>query len=216
MEFFNPSYIGERNDILELIPCSAKRVLDIGCSIGTLGKSLKARQDVEVIGIEYDKEMAKIAEKYLDKIIIGDLDSILLPDLFSDIQFDCIVFADVLEHLKDPWSIVQTTHNLLREKGVVIISVPNVRHYTTILNLLIRGYWPYRERGIHDKNHLRFFTLKNIKDMLQQAGLEILKIERSLRIIERPHPYNKYSRYLDIPVLNEFLTFQYIILSQKH
>jgi len=216
MRDFNPSYIGLRDDILSLIPDNISRVLDLGCSTGVLGEQIKQRNNnVEVIGLEIDEQMAKTAREKIDRIIVGDIKKINLEEELPPNYFDCIIFADVLEHLKDPWSILIRSTKFLNNKGIIVASIPNVRHYSTILNLLFKGYWPYQERGIHDKTHLRFFTLKNIKELFQYAGLKIVKIERNYRIIERPYGYNKYSKYFVIPPFREFFTFQYLIVAKK-
>lgn len=212
---FNPSYIGPREDVLNLIPDNVRKVLDFGCSVGAPGEQIKKKHGAEVIGIEIDDKMAREAEKKLDRVIVGDLDEINLEDYFKPNYFDCLIFADVLEHLKDPWTVLKGSLRFLKDGGFVIVSIPNIRHYTTLINLLFRGYWPYRERGIHDKTHLRFFTLKNIKELLKEANLKIIRLERDYRIIERPHRFNKFSRYFAFPLFKEFLTFGYLILAKK-
>lgn len=116
--------------------------------------------------------------------------------------------------MKDPWAFLKNVTNFLTNSGFIITNIPNVRHYTTIINL-VKGYWPYRERGIHDKIHLRFFTFKNIKEMFQNTGLKIVRIERNYRIIERPHLFNRFSKYFVFYPFKEFVTFQYLIVSKK-
>lgn len=213
---FNPSYIGARNDILTLIPDNISRVLDIGCSTGASGEQIKQRNNnVEVVGIEFDKKMAEVAKKKLDKVIVGDIENINLADSFPPDYFDCIIFADILEHLKNPWAILKNTARFLNDSGVVIASIPNVRHYTTIINLVIKGYWPYRDRGIHDKTHLRFFTLRNIQELFQYVNLNIERFERNYRIIEKPHRLNRFSKYFAFYPCKEFITFQYLIVAKK-
>jgi len=213
---FNPSYIGLRNDILNLIPFNAIKILDVGCSVGTLAEQIKSINiKREVVGIEKDAQMAKFAEKKMDRVIISDIEKIRLSNFFSPNHFDCVIFADVLEHLRDPWAVLVGILDITTADGLIIASVPNVRHYSTIINLLFKGFWPYRERGIHDKTHLRFFTLKNIREMFHNAGLEIISIERKYRIIEKPHRFNKLSRYFTYFFLKEFLTFQYLIKARK-
>lgn len=212
---FNLSYIGRRDDVLSLIPDDASRVLDVGCSIGVLGEQLKQRFEAEVVGIELNEQMAKVANEKLDRVILGDLDKINLEDYLLPKYFDCIIFADILEHLKNPWDVLKSATSFLSDEGVVIASIPNIRHYTTIINLIFRGYWPYRERGIHDKTHLRFFTLKNIKELFQYADLKIIQLKRNYRIIERPHSYNRFSKYFRFPPFREFLVFQYLIVAKK-
>jgi len=212
---FNPSYIGPREDILNLISDNVKKVLDVGCSTGALGEKIKKRNRAKVVGIELDQKMAKVAKKRLDKVIIGDIGKINLKDYLTHNYFDCIIFADVLEHLVNPWDVLKNITAFLNNDGVIVASIPNVRHYTTIISLFLRGYWPYRERGIHDKAHLRFFTLKNISEMFQNAGLEIVRIERNYRIIESPHRFNRFSKYFAFSLFREFLTFQYLLVAKK-
>lgn len=213
---FNPSYIGIRNDILTLIPDNISNVLDIGCSTGASGEQIQRRNNnVKVVGIEFDEEMAKIAKEKLDKVIVENIENISLEDYFSPNYFDCIIFADILEHLKDPWEILKNSAKFLNDRGVVIASIPNVKHYSTIINLLLRGNWPYRNRGIHDKTHLRFFTLRNINELFQYANLNIERIERNYRIIEKPHRFNRFSKCFAFYPCREFITFQYLIVAQK-
>jgi len=214
-EGFNPSYIGRREDILSLIPDNVSKVLDVGCGIGAVGEQLKQRFEVEVVGIEFNEKMTKVAKEKLDRVILGDLDEINLEDYLLPNYFDCILFGDILEHLKNPWDVLKTATSFLSDEGVIIAGIPNIRHYTTVINLLFRGYWPYRERGIHDKTHLRFFTLKNIRELFQYANLKIIKLKRNYRIIERPHSYNRFSKYFCFPPFREFLVFQYLIVAKK-
>ena len=214
MDILNPSYIGLRNDILSLISHKVQNVLDVGCIVGRLAKELKQR-NVEITGIEINKEMAMIAKTHLDKVIIADIEEINLSAYFPLRYFDCIILADILEHLREPWIVLKNITEVLSKEGVVIASIPNIRHYTTIIELVIRGYWPYRERGIHDKTHLRFFTLRNIKEMFESSDLKIIKIKRNYRIIERPCPYNNLSKFLALPLIREFLTFQYLIVAKQ-
>ena len=214
-EGFNPSYIGPRDDIINLVPDSVRKILDVGCSVGSLGEQLKQKFGAEVVGIEVDEQMAKVAKERLDRVILGDLDKINLEDYLPPNYFDCIIFADILEHLKNPWDLLKSATSFLSDEGLIIASIPNIRHYATIINLLFWGYWPYRERGIHDKTHLRFFTLKNIKKLFQYADLKITQLKRNYRIIERPHSYNRFSKYFCFPPFREFLVFQYLIVAKK-
>ena len=96
--------IGIRNDILTLIPDNISNVLDIGCSTGASGEQIKRKNNnVKVVDIEFDEAMAKIAQEKLYKVIVKNIENISLEDYFSLNYFDCIIFSDILEHLKDPW-----------------------------------------------------------------------------------------------------------------
>ncbi len=212
---FNPSYIGQRPDIVRLIPEKAKFILDVGCSSGNLGYAVKLKTGATVYGIELMDDMAAEASKHLDKVFTGDASKIILDGNLGGYQFDTIIFSDLLEHLIDPWSVLEASVKYLAPGGTVIASLPNVRHISTIYNLLIKGHWPYRERGIHDKTHLRFFTKKNIIELFEKAGLSINNISCNYRIIESPHSINRVARFIAFPGLKNFLAFQYLICSRK-
>lgn len=213
---FNPLYIGKRDDILNLIPDNVNKVLDIGCSIGSLGEGIKYRNNhAEITGIEIDEKMAEISKEKLDRVISNDIEKIDFKEYFIPNYFECIIFADILEHIKNPWNVLKKIRDYLNNEGIIIASIPNVKHYTTIINLLFRGYWPYRERGIHDRTHLKFFTLKNIKTMFKNADMDIVLIKRTYRIFEKPHRLNRFSKYLAFIPFKDFLTFQYLIVDKK-
>ena len=213
---FNPSYIGPRNNVLSLIPDNVSKVLDIGCSTGALGEKIKQRNNnTEVVGIEFNKKMVEVAQKKLDKVIVGDAENINLAEFFQPDYFDCIIFADILEHLKNPWETLKNVSSFLNVSGIVIASIPNVRHYTTIVDLLFKGYWPYRERGIHDRTHLRFFTLRNIRELFQYANLNIERIERNYRITEKPQRLNQFAKCFAFCPCKELFAFQYLIVAKK-
>lgn len=214
---FKSAYISERTDILSLIPSNVKRVLDVGCSTGVLGRQIKQSMGITVIGIEMDQDMAKVAEGVLDKVYCVDIEKGDAAGILKEDGFDCIIFADVLEHTRDPWDILKRFLQLLNRDGCVIASIPNVRHLSTIKELLFKGKWPYRERGIHDKSHLRFFTLKNIIELFEGAGLEVLTIRRKFRLFERrSRKWRDKLAEMLAPVLGrELFVFQYLIQARR-
>jgi len=207
---FNPAYVGPREDILRLVPRDAKRILDVGCSNGTLGLALRER-GAEVTGIELDAAMGDAARSRLNAVHVGSVEDEGLFERLGERPFDCIIFADLLEHLVDPWTALDRFVEHLAPQGVIVASLPNIRHYTTIRTLLFQGYWPYRDRGIHDRTHLRFFTLRNLRELLASSGLSIRKLDRNYRIIERPHRLNRLAPLLGLPLLREFFAFQYLV-----
>ncbi|MCK5466092.1 class I SAM-dependent methyltransferase [Candidatus Parcubacteria bacterium] len=215
MKILNPSYIGKRNDILNLVPFGSKNILDVGCSNGVLGENIKINFEAEVVGIEIDKNMVEMAKRKLDRVILCNIEKADLRKCLEVEYFDVIIFGDILEHLINPWKLIENMKVFLKKDGVIIASIPNIRHYSTILNLLLKGSWPYNERGIHDKNHLRFFTLDSIKRMFKNAGFEIIKIEHNYRIIEKPHKLNRLSFLISFPPFTNLITFQYLIVAKK-
>ena len=170
-----PSYYGFlRPEVQALVPNTARRILDVGCAGGALGAGLKKRQSCEVHGIEYVPEVAHFAEQFLDVVHVGDVLEIAqsLPKQY----FDCIVMADVLEHLADPADCLKALLPCMAQGCKLVISIPNVRHWSVVRGLL-EGNWKYEEAGILDKTHLRFFTRQSFEEMLLQNGFKPLEIQ---------------------------------------
>ena len=91
-------------------------------------------------------------------------------------KFDCIVFNDVLEHMSDPWSALEIAGDVLNNCGRVVASIPNVRHYTVLVPLLIKGRWTYHDVGILDRTHLRFFTRSTVRELFETTGWAVESI----------------------------------------
>ncbi len=163
-------YHFQRPDIIELVPASAKRILDVGCAAGVVGKILKERGAIEVVGIEVVEEAAREANQHLDKVIIGNIEEIDLD--YPEGYFDCVILADVLEHLYNPWQALAKLRRYLAPGGKLVCSIPNIGH-VSILRDLLSGSWKYEEAGILDITHLRFFTLEGAFTLLMSAGFEV-------------------------------------------
>lgn len=173
-----PSYYKHiRADIVNLVSHGAHRVLDVGCGSGALGEFLKQQGLAsEVIGVELSAEVAKEASGKLDRVFCADLNKVSVGELLTkhDVgQFDYIVLADVLEHLIDPWESLSALTSYLAVNGKIIVSLPNVRHWSVWGPLVFRGKWEYREKGIMDRTHLRFFTKCSAMSLLENSGLKI-------------------------------------------
>ena len=165
------SYFEEtREEMLRFIPESSRRLLDVGCGSGGFGALLKKSRPAEVWGVEPFASAARLAAGRLDRVIHGAFP----PDGELPVSyFDCITFNDVLEHLVDPYSALRYARTLLSPQGVVVCSIPNIRHFPTIWRLLIHGEWKYRDCGTLDKTHLRFFTRSSIIEAFQREGYSI-------------------------------------------
>lgn len=153
-----------------------KRVLDVGCGGGGLARGL-ARQGCVVSGVEMDPEAAQEAKATLEHLVIGDLEGLDLVEAFEAESFDVVVFGDVLEHLTRPEDILRQARELLRPRGALVVSIPNVAHGDLRLSLL-RGEWDYRDRGLLDDTHLRFFTRRGVDRLMAAAGFCVSDLRR--------------------------------------
>lgn len=213
---FNPSYVGARGDVAALVPAWCRRILDLGCATGSLGALIKqSRAEAFVVGVERDAAMAAMAGQRLDRVIQADIVEALHSSELSDERFDCIILADILEHLLDPWATLKDASTRLAHPGTVVVSLPNVRHYTTLTHVLLRKRWPYRDRGIHDRTHVRFFAQRNVEALFEQAGLRIDRIKRNYRVFEAPYRVNRFARVIAVPPLRDLLTYQYLVVGSR-
>jgi SAM-dependent methyltransferase len=170
-------YDQERADVAALVPAACRRVLEVGCGAGATGRLLRGRGH-HVTGLELDPAQADEARRYLDAVVTGDVEAGGLP--FAPDPFDCVIVADVLEHLVDPWRVLREAAGLLTPGGCVVASIPNLQNLD-VLRRLARGRWEYRERGITDVGHLRFFTLQTIRGLFAQAGLTVTHVGHRYR-----------------------------------
>lgn len=201
-------YTKKRDDLFEFILGSYENVLEIGCGAGVFAETLKNSGKARHIwGVELDGYAASLAEKRLDGALSGDfayIDRSTLP-----VKFDLVVFADVLEHLPDPWGALDRVNSLLQPDGEVVVSVPNIRHYK-IIKKLLNDRWCYEKEGILDKTHLRFFGLSTIMDIFNYCGFEIVRIQRKRRARAWVGTMARI-----FPGLDELITYQYYIHARK-
>lgn len=162
-----------RPEMLEFLPQQFERVLDVGCGNGAFGQAIKNQHPkTEVWGVEYDLQAAEEAKSVLEKSFGGPIEAHLthLPDNY----FDCVFFNDVLEHLQNPYQLLEEIKPKLRNGGVVISSIPNIRYFRTFSRLIFHKEWEYAHHGVLDFTHLRFFTVKSIRKMYEGAGYEVI------------------------------------------
>ncbi|MBI5324477.1 MAG: class I SAM-dependent methyltransferase [Ignavibacteriae bacterium] len=164
-----------REEMLGFIPKGCNKILDIGCGAGHFGYHLKKRFDAEVWGIEVNPNQSEIASRLLDKVICGDVVQVI--DSVPDNYFDCFIFNDSLEHLTYPNEILRIVKNKLVKNGYIIASIPNVRYIVNLKELLLDKDWRYRDEGILDNTHFRFFTKKSIIRLFTENKYEIESIK---------------------------------------
>jgi len=163
-------YKSVRKDVFPLLTPRPSRILDVGCAEGWTAAYLKEQGFCDwVSGLEPIAEI-KTADR-LDLALRCSLETALDQNLLP--QVDTILCLDVLEHLVDPWMAVRRLAELLPKGGSLIASIPNIRHYKLVLNLLFKGRFRYETHGILDSTHLRFFTRETAVELLEQAGLKV-------------------------------------------
>jgi 2-polyprenyl-3-methyl-5-hydroxy-6-metoxy-1,4-benzoquinol methylase len=164
------------------------RVLEFGCATGYMSQVLRDRLGASVVGVELDAEAAQLAAVHCDRILVGDAEELDLEAELGVERFDAILFADVLEHLRDPAALLRRVRPFVAESGVVVASIPNVAHASIRLALL-GGSFRYRDEGLLDKGHLRFFTREGIQDLFESSGYLITQwLRRRLEVEETEIP----------------------------
>lgn len=157
-----------------------KRVLELGCGAGHVTAAL-VEAGCSVVGIEHDAAAAEVAAQIAEEVLVVDLTRPHeLTAALGDRRFDVVCCGDVLEHLPDPAGVLTVARRALRPGGTVVISLPNVAHIDVKLHLL-QGRFDYRDNGLLDRTHLRFFTRDTIVGLLDEAGLELVELRRVVR-----------------------------------
>lgn len=213
------AYTTYRPDVCRLVPERARSILDLGCSDGSLGQALKSRcAGREVRGVEFSESLAESAAEKLDQVAVANLDQARASlAAFSGQKFDCIIAADVLEHLVNPETLLKELHPLFFDGGALVVSLPNIRHHSSLYSIFIQGTFPRRSRGIFDDTHLRWFTLRDIKQMLDDTGYVIERVTCTLRVGDQGGGLlNKLAHRLLGPIsdfhpIREFMAYQYVL-----
>lgn len=161
--------------MLEYLPSDAYRVLEVGCGAGAFGRLLLEKYpDVCLFGIEHNSQVAVEATENYEHVWVGDVCMVLEEN--EDQKFDLIVFNDVLEHLVDPWVCLMLSKRHLLPGGRIVSSIPNMRFWPILSDLIFQGDWRYRDAGVMDRTHLRFFTKKSIQGLFEDSGFIIVEI----------------------------------------
>lgn len=164
-----------RPELAELVPADAARIVDFGCGRGALGAHLKQRQGAEVIGVELFDDAAAVAAERLDAVVQADLDALdALPAEPGSV--DVAIFGDVLEHLRDPHRLLRVTREYLKPSGRIVCSIPNVKHFSVVMPLLIADRFEYTDAGLLDRTHVHLFTLEEIDVMLRETGYTAVSV----------------------------------------
>ncbi len=151
-----------------------RRVLEVGCGPGSITRVLATSRHCQVTGVEIDPAAIEKVASFCEAVIRADLNSPDWPKLVADrLPFDAVVAADVLEHLYDPWEALGQMAGLVCPDGFLVVSLPHICH-AAVASCLMDGNFQYRDWGLLDRTHIRFFGLKNMQELVTRAGLKIV------------------------------------------
>jgi SAM-dependent methyltransferase len=177
-------------DLLDRIPLDARTILDVGCGAGSLLAAYRRLNPrARLLGIERHAQAARIAARRLDTIAAIDVEANPVPFSATG-PIDCVIHGDVLEHLRDPWPVVQRHIRMLSDDGTVLICVPNVEHWSFVAKLLL-GTWDYEPTGLFDVTHLRWFSLESMRRQLEALGLSPCDVHPRIFDAERAEAFGE-------------------------
>lgn len=167
---------GVRHDFIELLRHeNAVNVLEIGCGTGDTGAAaLEQGLARSYIGVEIAPQAAAVARTRLTEVLEGNVEQMELP--WPDHHFDAVLMSEVLEHLIDPWTLVKRVATKLKPGALVLASSPNVAQIA-LLRGLIADRWELTEEGVMDRTHLRWFTQGSYREMFEDAGIRVERLE---------------------------------------
>jgi 2-polyprenyl-3-methyl-5-hydroxy-6-metoxy-1,4-benzoquinol methylase len=199
-----------RRDVLPLVPAQAGRVLDFGGGLGATSAALKAEgRATSTVLLD---QVAGVPRTGIDACAAVNFDDhdALRQALGNAAPFDTILALDVLEHLKDPWGTVALLDQVLVPGGTLIVSVPNVNSFDIVLPLVMRGQFEYRDAGILDRTHLRWFSRRSAIALAASSGLEVADV-RAMIGRRRDRKLNAVT----FGALERFFAMQYVIIARK-
>jgi 2-polyprenyl-3-methyl-5-hydroxy-6-metoxy-1,4-benzoquinol methylase len=180
-------------DLLALMPTTATKVLEVGCSTGALAQAFKQNHaDSDYWGIEFDPKAAEIAKRHCNQVMALDVEGMSDKELAELSSRNCWVFGDVLEHLRDPWRLLARIRKVMSADGCIVASIPNAQHWSLQARLSV-GDFRYTDGGLMDRTHLRWFTRVTMLEMFQNAGFRI--------DAGKPRIFNEPGRELALPAI---------------
>lgn len=162
-----------------------RKVLEIGAGPGSITRILTLQNQCQVTAIEIDDVAIEKLREFCQRVIKLDLNAPDWPEALSEAgPFEVIVIADVLEHLLDPWKALAAARNLLTPDGYLVVSLPHAAH-TSVIACLLNENFEYRDEGLLDRTHIRFFGIHNIQQLFQGAKLKITDARFVMRAPEQ-------------------------------
>jgi SAM-dependent methyltransferase len=169
-----------RREILPFLPDKVSRLFDLGCGTGATVALVKQARAVEwAAGVELDPASAEMARSVCERVFVGDVTNLPFETEIAPASLDLVLCLDVLEHLADPWAMMRRLSPLLRPTGRLILSVPNIRNWKFLWRLAMHGDFHYREAGLLDRTHLRFFVRDTAIELATCGGLRLISAENA-------------------------------------
>jgi glycosyltransferase involved in cell wall biosynthesis len=196
-----------------------QRILFIGCGDGLFPEQINSnnfKTGVDVV------PKSKNTDKYFNKYFRHNLNEGLPEELLKEEKFEYVILLDILEHLIKYDKIIEHSKKVLSDNGKIIISLPNIANIYVRLSLLI-GRFPYRDKGILDRAHLHFFTLRSFKELVKRYGLNTVKIKVTpIPIIEVLPAFLKkkvgklfnFILYIKAVLLKRLMGYQFIFITE--
>jgi 2-polyprenyl-3-methyl-5-hydroxy-6-metoxy-1,4-benzoquinol methylase len=162
-----------RHEMLAFVPEQCRRILEIGCGEGIFVSSITGCK--ERWGVEPDTISAQVASSQIERVLVGTFDSVRnqLPANY----FDLVICNDVIEHMIDHDAFFREIQAYMVPGAVIIGSVPNVRYFKNLFDLVVLRDWDYKLAGVLDRTHLRFFTLRSLRRSLAASGLQVEQVQ---------------------------------------
>ena len=210
----NRYFATARHDVLAHISGAPARVLEIGCGAGSTMAELRKRGQVtQAVGVELDPASAETARAQFDTIYVSAVETAPFEQAIAPGTLDLVLCLDVLEHLVDPWTVVKRVTPLLAPGGRLYISLPNVRNWKFLARLFFRGDFRYRDSGILDRTHLRFFTRETAMDLARSGGLEIVDAVDARAY--KPWEVRRLLNLITLGLTAEWIAKQWIVIAEK-
>lgn len=205
-----------RKDLINLIDPNVRnlKILEVGAAYGETLFYLKQKGIAqEVVGIDvFEDTKNKANYKEIDKFIFGNIEEIELPQYEN--YFDLILLPDVLEHLIEPKKVLEKLKKCLKKDGNIVLSIPNIRHYSAFVKIFVKGDFKYEENGLFDYTHMRFYCRKNINELVTASGYSVLEEESSIKNY-KGKSITKILNILTFGLLEEFFSYQYFFKIKK-
>jgi 2-polyprenyl-3-methyl-5-hydroxy-6-metoxy-1,4-benzoquinol methylase len=197
----------DNEDVLRGLGAISGRLLDVGCGEGSWAPRLREAGARELVALDPSAEAIATARERYDAAVVGTIEGATLQELGGE-RFDVLIVADVLEHLVDPWQALRTLRAWAAPDALLAVSVPNMRFYRLVGNLVTRGEFEYERYGVRDWTHLRWFTRRSLARMLQASDWEPQRWVTSASLRGR------LLARLSEPLANDFLRQQLTVVAR--